>query len=137
MTGSWKLSSLPTNSSSCFFFPDVTLKLKLGYLKECKILVGCELELELHLRRRWFEMTLNHQVIVERYPFMNGVVGGSISRYEIFSLLDKMKNQIKNFKTFYQLSEYIHLVSQVCLGSQEPTHHKVGNKPTCTKGILE
>ena len=26
----------------------------------------------------WSEMTLNYWVIVERYPFSNGVVGGSI-----------------------------------------------------------
>jgi hypothetical protein len=25
----------------------------------------------------WFEMTLNYRVMVERYPFWNGVVGGS------------------------------------------------------------
>ena len=31
-----------------------------------------------HVARFRSEMTLNYQVIVERYPFPNGVVGGSI-----------------------------------------------------------
>ena len=34
-------------------------------------------------------MTLNYQMTVERYPNMNGGVGGSIPGYEIFSLLDR------------------------------------------------
>ena len=28
--------------------------------------------------RVWFEMTLNYWVIVDRYPFLNGVFGGLI-----------------------------------------------------------
>lgn len=62
------------------------------------------------LRMGWFEMTLNYQVIVERYPCSNGVVGGSISAVKS-SLLDREK-----------------LARQA--GSQEPTHHcKACNKP--------
>ena len=36
------------------------------------------------------KMTLNYRVIVERYPFLNGVVGGSIDAVK-FSLLDMEK----------------------------------------------
>ena len=37
--------------------------------------------------RIWSEMTLNYQVIVERYPFSNEMVGSSIPHYKFFSLL--------------------------------------------------
>ena len=57
-----------------------------------------------------FKMSINYKAIVERYPFMNEVVGSSIFRCEIFSLLDKKKLSMK-------------------VGSQEPTHRKVGSKP--------
>ena len=36
----------------------------------------------------WSEMILNYQMIVERYPKPNKVVGGSISSHIIVSLLD-------------------------------------------------
>ena len=36
-------------------------------------------------------MALNYRVVVERYPFPNGVVGSLIPRCEIFSLLDEEK----------------------------------------------
>jgi hypothetical protein len=33
----------------------------------------------LECKHKWSEMTLNYQVIVEKYPFSNRVPGGSIS----------------------------------------------------------
>jgi hypothetical protein len=36
-------------------------------------------------------MILNYRVIVERYPFLNGVVNGSIPVMKFFSLLDEKK----------------------------------------------
>jgi len=39
------------------------------------------------------EMTLNYWMIVERYPKLNGVVDGSISNFEIFSLLDQKRKK--------------------------------------------
>jgi hypothetical protein len=35
-------------------------------------------------------MTLNYWMMMERYPNLKEVVGGLISSYEIFSLLDKV-----------------------------------------------
>ena len=57
-------------------------------------------------------MTLNYWVIVERHTFSNGAVANLRfdSYCEIFSLLDE--------KTLASL-----------VGSQEPTHRKVGIKP--------
>ena len=39
-------------------------------------------------------MTLNYWIIVERYPKPNGVVGGSIPNFEIFSLLLTEKTKL-------------------------------------------
>jgi hypothetical protein len=41
------------------------------------------------------EMTLNYRVIVERYPFPNGVVGGSIPVVKSSLYLTHQKNKIK------------------------------------------
>jgi len=43
----------------------------------------------------WSEMTLNYWRVVERYPKLNGVVGGPILVCEIFSLLDEKRVQNK------------------------------------------
>ena len=40
-------------------------------------------------------MTLNYQVIVERYPFPNGVVGGSIPAVKSFLYLTEKKTKKK------------------------------------------
>ena len=53
--------------------------------------------------------TLNYRVIVERYPFVNKVVGGSIPA---------VKSSL--YSTEKTLARWV--------GSQEPTHRKVGNK---------
>jgi hypothetical protein len=37
---------------------------------------------------KWFEMTLNYWMMVERYPNLKEEVGGSISGCETSSLLD-------------------------------------------------
>ena len=63
-----------------------------------------------HMHER-SEMTLNYQVVVKRYPFSNGVVGGSISAV----------------KSSLYLTEGKKLVRWV--GSQEPTQCNVGMKP--------
>jgi hypothetical protein len=55
------------------------------------------------------EMTLHYWVIVERYPILNEVVSNSIPPLEpSLYLTEKLAKQV---------------------GSQEPTHRKVGNKP--------
>jgi hypothetical protein len=56
-----------------------------------------------------FEMTLNYLVIVERYPFLNGVVIDSILAVKSSLYLTK------------KLAKHVE--------SQEPTHNKVGSKP--------
>jgi hypothetical protein len=43
-------------------------------------------------------MTLNYWRVVERYPKLNGVVGGPILVCEIFSLLDEKRVQNKKIK---------------------------------------
>ena len=55
-------------------------------------------------------MTLDYRVIVKRYPFPNGVVGGSIPTVKS-SLYLKEKKLVRH------------------IGSQEATHRKVGSKP--------
>ena len=60
-------------------------------------------------------MTLNYRVIVERYPFPNIVAGGSISVVKCslyWTEIEKGKNKLARY-----------------VGSQEPTHHEVDNKP--------
>ena len=37
----------------------------------------------------WSEMTLNYRTTMQRYPNLNGGVGGMIHDYEIFFLLDE------------------------------------------------
>ena len=44
-----------------------------------------------HLRS---EMTLNHWMIMERYPKLNGVVGGLISRCKFFFVLDEKTSHV-------------------------------------------
>ena len=39
------------------------------------------------------EISLNYQVIVKRYPFFNGVVGGSIPTVKFAIYLTKNKNK--------------------------------------------
>jgi hypothetical protein len=41
-------------------------------------------------------MTLNYQVIVERYPFLNGVVGGSLPTMKSSLYLTRKKKKEKN-----------------------------------------
>jgi hypothetical protein len=55
-------------------------------------------------------MTLNYWVIVERFPFLNGVVGSSIPTMKSFL-----------YFTGKKLSRWVR--------SQEPTHRKISNKP--------
>ena len=62
-------------------------------------------------------LTLNYRVIVKRYPFPNGVVG---------SLIPALKSSPYLME---KLARYV--------GSQEPTHYKVGNKPhPAPRGLL-
>jgi hypothetical protein len=42
-------------------------------------------------------MTLTYWMMVERYPHLKEEVGGSISGYEISSLLDKQTCQVVNY----------------------------------------
>ena len=58
-------------------------------------------------------MTLTYQVIMEKYSFSNGVVGGSTPA---------MKSSL-----YLTEKETTTVVRSV--GSQEPTHRKVGSKP--------
>ena len=63
-------------------------------------------------------MTLNYQVIVERYSFPNGVVDGSIPivKSSLYLTEEKSAREVKN---------------------QEPTQHEVGSKPhPAPKGFL-
>lgn len=54
------------------------------------------------------EMTLRYHMLVERYPELNGVVGGFISDCEIYTLLDG-KKLAKLPRTFWPLIDSIFL----------------------------
>ena len=45
-----------------------------------------------HVAWFWYEMTLNYRVIVERYPFPNGVIGSSIPVVKTSRYLTEKKN---------------------------------------------
>ena len=60
------------------------------------------------------ETTLNYQVLVERYPFLNGVVACLIPVVNLLFTWQGWKTIIFFFKK---------------VGSQEPNHCKVGTKP--------
>jgi hypothetical protein len=50
-----------------------------------------------------FKMTPNYHTIVVTYPMLNGVVGGSIPSYEVYSLLDKYTTVVRWFGAFFVL----------------------------------
>lgn len=45
-----------------------------------------------YISKQLSEMTLNYQVIVERYPFLHGLVGGSVPNVKVYLYLTKKTN---------------------------------------------